>query len=85
MNTETYVQARIDAETKERAAAVLDGMGLSVSDAIRLLMQYVAKEKQLPFAIESPNAVTAKAMEDLEEGRGARFDNLEKLFQDLQS
>ena len=85
MNTDTYVQARIDGNTKERATAVLEGMGLSVSEAIRLLMQYVAEEKQLPFAIESPNAVTTKAMEDLEEGRGARFDNLEKLFQDLQS
>ena len=34
---DTYVRARIDTETKERAASALEAMGLSISDAIRLL------------------------------------------------
>ncbi|BBF64500.1 Antitoxin DinJ [Acidithiobacillus ferridurans] len=42
--TDTYVRARIDTNTKERAASALESMGLSVSDAIRLLMLRIADE-----------------------------------------
>ena len=53
MNTaDTYVRARIDAHTKERAADALQAMGLSISDAIRLLMLHIADEQCLPFAAE---------------------------------
>lgn len=38
----TYVRARIDPSTKQRAADVLEAMGLSISDAIRLLMLRIA-------------------------------------------
>jgi len=58
-------------------------MGLSVSDAIRLLLLRVADEKRLPFAIQAPNATTVKAMEELDEGKGKRFGSAEELFQDL--
>ena len=53
---DTYVRARIDTNTKERAASALKAMGLSVSDAIRLLMLRVAEERSLPFDIKVPNA-----------------------------
>ena len=53
---DTYVRARIDTETKERAADALDAMGLSISDAIRLLMLRVADERRLPFDIKAPDA-----------------------------
>jgi DNA-damage-inducible protein J len=58
-------------------------MGLSVSDAIRLLMLRIAEEKRLPFAVRVPNATTVKAMEELEAGKGKRFDNADDLFEDL--
>ena len=45
--SETYVRARIDTNTKERATAALEAMGLSVSDAIRLLMLRVADEQRV--------------------------------------
>ncbi|MDE2737213.1 MAG: type II toxin-antitoxin system RelB/DinJ family antitoxin [Gemmatimonadota bacterium] len=83
MSTDTVVRARIDSETKERAAEVLQAMGLSVSDAIRLLLLRVADEKRLPFAVQMPNATTVKAMEELDEGKGKRFGNAEEVFQDL--
>ena len=74
MSTDTVVRARIDSDTKARATEALQGMGLSVSDAIRLLLLRVADEKRLPFAVQVPNATTAKAMKELEEGKGQRFD-----------
>ena len=72
----TYVRARIDTATKKSAAKALEAMGLSISDAIRLLMLRVADEKRLPFEVKVPNATTRKAMAELEEG--AAF--LEKPF-----
>ena len=83
MSTDTVVRARIDSDTKARAKETLQAMGLSISDAIRLLLLRVAEEKRLPFAIQVPNATTVKAMEELDEGKGKRFGSAEELFQDL--
>ena len=83
MNTDTVVRARIDSDTKARAAEALHDMGLTVSDAIRLLLLRVADEKRLPFAVQVPNAVTLKAMKELDEGKGKRFASAEELFEDL--
>ncbi|HSG21395.1 MAG TPA: type II toxin-antitoxin system RelB/DinJ family antitoxin [Azonexus sp.] len=54
---DTYVRARIDTNTKERATEALAAMGLSISDAIRLLMLRVADERRLPFEIKVPSAI----------------------------
>lgn len=83
MSADAVVRARIDSDTKMRATEALQAMGLSVSDAIRLLMIRVADEKQLPFAVRVPNATTLKAMKELDEGKGKRFNNAEDFFKDL--
>ena len=64
MAANQLVQARIDGAVKEEAAAVLATMGLTVSDAVRLLLTRVAQEKALPFAPLIPNAVTIEAMKE---------------------
>jgi DNA-damage-inducible protein J len=84
MNTaDTYVRARIDANTKERAADALGAMGLSISDAIRLLMLRVADERRWPFDVKVPNATTRKAIAELETGKGNRFASVDDLMTDL--
>ena len=83
MPTDTVVRARIDSETKARATEALNAMGLSVSDAIRLLLMRVADERRLPFVVRAPNPATLKAMKELDEGKGKRFDSAEALFEDL--
>ncbi len=85
MVADTYVRARIDADTKKRAADALDAMGLSISDAIRLLMLRIADEQRLPFDVKVPNATTRKAIAKLEAGKGARFASVEALMADLES
>ena len=80
---DTYVRARIDTDTKERAAEVLQAMGLSISDAIRLLMFRIADERRMPFEIKAPNATTRKAMAELEAGKGKSFASVEALMADL--
>ena len=75
MPADTVVRARIDAATKERAAAALEAMGLSISDAIRLLMLRIADEQRLPFEVKVPNAATRRAMTELDQGKGKRFNS----------
>jgi len=62
MTENSVVRARIDEATKTEAAAVLAAMGLSLSDAFRLLSKRVAAEKALPFEPLVPNAETVAAM-----------------------
>ena len=83
MSRDTVVRARIDSDTKARAMEALQAMGLSVSDAIRLLLLRVADEKRLPFGIQVPNPATVNAMKELHEGKGQRFGSAEELFRDL--
>ncbi|MEI6730900.1 MAG: type II toxin-antitoxin system RelB/DinJ family antitoxin [Pseudomonadota bacterium] len=84
MNTaESYVRARIDILTKERASAALGAMGLSVSDAIRLLMMRIADEKCLPFDVKVPNSTTREAIAELKAGKGKKFSGVQALMADL--
>ncbi len=84
MGADTVVRARIDPDTKARAAKALHAMGLSISDAIRLLMVRVADEQRLPFAVQVPNAATIEAMAELDKGQGRRFESTEDLLRDLE-
>ncbi len=80
---DTFVRARIDTDTKERASEALAAMGLSVSDAIRLLMLRIADERRLPFEVKAPNATTRKAIAELEAGKGKRLASVAALMADL--
>jgi DNA-damage-inducible protein J len=68
MAANAVVRARIDEETKTEAAAVLKAMGLTVSDAFRLLLVRIAKEKALPFEPLVPNEETIEAMKAARRG-----------------
>jgi DNA-damage-inducible protein J len=80
---DTYVRARIDSATKDRAADALAAMGLSISDAIRLLMFRVVDERRLPFEVKAPNAKTRKAIAELEGGKGKRFASAAAMLAEL--
>jgi DNA-damage-inducible protein J len=62
MATTAMVHVRVDEKVKAKATKTLAEMGLSVSDAVRMMLVRVAKEKALPFEVRTPNAVTGKAM-----------------------
>ena len=83
MSADSVVRARIDSDTKAQATEALGAMGLTVSDAIRLMLLRVADEKRLPFAVKVPNATTVNAMKELEAGRGKRFADADELFEDI--
>jgi DNA-damage-inducible protein J len=77
------VRARVETGLKKEATAVLSAMGLSVSDAIRLMLVRVVSDKALPFDVRIPNAETQAAMRDIQEGNVKRFDSMDALMADL--
>lgn len=77
------VRARIDPGLKKEATAVLSKMGLSVSDAIRMMLVRVAAEHALPFDVRTPNKETKKALRAARAGDVARFDSVSALMADL--
>ena len=79
------VQARVDMEIKDEAAVVLAAMGLTVSDAVRLLRTRVAHEKVLPFAPLVSNAATVAAMQEARAGNLPQFEDVQSLFDDLRA
>ena len=80
---DTIVRARIDAVTKDRATQALDAMGLSISDAIRLLMLRIADEQRLPFDVNVPKAATRRAIAQLEAGKAKKLNSVDDLMADL--
>ncbi|MBF0167374.1 MAG: type II toxin-antitoxin system RelB/DinJ family antitoxin [Alphaproteobacteria bacterium] len=83
MTANAVVRARIDERIKEEASTVLAAMGLTVSDAFRLMMIRIAREKALPFEPLIPNAETIAAMEAARRGELERVGSIDDLLADL--
>lgn len=83
MVTNSVVRARIDEHIKEEAAAVLATMGLTLSDAYRIMLTRIAREKALPFEPLVPNAATIAAMKEARRGAVATFDGVDALMAEL--
>ena len=83
MAANQIVQARIDGAIKEEAATVLAAMGLTISDAVRLLLTKVAHEHALPFDPLIPNETTIAAMREARAGGLKSFDSIDALMTDL--
>ena len=83
MSANAVVRARIDEKIKEEATVVLAAMGLTVSDAFRLMLTRVAREKSLPFEPLVPNATTIAAMKEARNGGLPSFKDAEALLADM--
>jgi DNA-damage-inducible protein J len=79
------VHVRVEKRIKAQAAKTLAAMGLSVSDAVRVLLTRVAVEKALPFEVKVPNASTAAAMREARKGGLPRFGTVPEVIVDLNS
>jgi DNA-damage-inducible protein J len=82
---DTYVRARIDTTTKERASDALEAMGLTISDAIRLLLLRVADEHRLPFDVKVPSKSSRKALAEIDAGKVKSFATVDDLMADLRA
>ena len=79
----TVVRARIDQQIKDEAGAVLASIGLTASDAFRMMMMRIAAEKRLPFEPLVPNAETIEAMKAARAGDLVTMGGLDDLLSDL--
>lgn len=64
MAANAYVRARIDPALKDEATLVLDSLGLTISDVVRMTLTRIARDKALPIELARPNADTIAAMEE---------------------
>lgn len=83
MHGADVVRARIDPGLKRQATEVLDEMGLSLSDAIRLLFVRIAADRAMPFEVRAPNKETIAALEESERGGLPAFKSIDALMADL--
>ncbi len=88
MSTQSsMLHVRMDSELKQKAIETLAAMGLSASDAVRLLFHRIAADQAFPLELKVPNAQTQRAMAESEEmmKRGkARFASANEMFTELE-
>jgi DNA-damage-inducible protein J len=76
------VHSRIQPDIKEQAEGILQRLGLSPTEAIRMFYTQITLRNGLPFDVAIPNDETVKALEDSRKGRNLeRFDSAEELFE----
>lgn len=83
----SMLHVRMDAEMKRRATAALTAMGLTASEAVRLLFHRIAVDQAFPLELKVPNARTRQAMAEVDEmvqDRSARFAKADEAFAELE-
>ncbi len=81
MSQTAVIHTRIDPATKAATERVLEALGLSPTEAIRLLYRQIAMRGEFPLELKVPNALTAKTLDEAEKGVGLEtFDNTDELF-----
>ena len=80
MGKTAYITARVEPTLKASAVGVLQEIGVSTTDAITIFLRQVVLRGGLPFDVRIPNAVTRKAIDDLEAGKGKRSASVDELM-----
>jgi DNA-damage-inducible protein J len=83
MPANAVVRARIDQRLKEEASAILGAVGLTVSDAVRMMLVRTVAEKALPFDPLVPNKKTVAALKAARNGKLKAVGNIDDLIADL--
>ena len=87
MAQSTMLHVRVDEEVKTQASEALAAMGLSVSDAVRILLKRVVDDQAFPLELKVPNARTRAAAQEaraMAKSRAARFGSARALIVELE-
>lgn len=84
MSTPTQLHIQIDEETRSQASKALTSLGLSVSDAVRILLKRIARDQEFPLELKIPNAETRAAMEEARTMAASCFNSAADLFDALE-
>jgi DNA-damage-inducible protein J len=78
------IRARVEPKLKSDAEKILDSLGMTASDAIRIFYKQVVLRKGLPFDVMIPNAETRRAMNDVRNKRNlTEYKDTDEMFKDL--
>ena len=81
MSQTAVIHARIDPDTKAATERILDALGITPTEAIRLLYRQIAMRGEFPIALRMPNVETAAALVKAERGEDIEtFDNSDDLY-----
>jgi len=83
MAANAMIRARIDEQIKNEASVVLEAIGMTTSEAFRLMMTKIAREKKLPFSLLESNDETILAIREAREGGLQSFNSVDDLMADL--
>ena len=83
MSAKTEVRARVDARVKEQAEAISAAAGLTLSDAVRIMLLRTVAERALPFDPFTPNEETVEAMMAARRGELVEVGSVENLLANL--
>lgn len=78
------VRARVNDALKHDVEGILSNLGLTMSDAINVMMNQIRLNKGLPFDVKIPNKMTAKTLDQSKKGEGiTKFNSVDALLDDL--
>lgn len=77
------INTRIEPKLKTEAEAILQKVGLTSAEAVRLFYKQICLQRGLPFDVKIPNKETLKAMHDAETGKTYKAKSVDALFDDL--
>lgn len=81
------VRARVTPALQKEAEAILDQIGLSMSELLRMTLTRVVNDGAVPFELCTPNAETRAAMaeaREIQRARRHRFDTGQDLLHALE-
>lgn len=76
------VNVRIDAQDKHSADLVMEKLGVTPTEVIRLLYRQITLQRRLPFEVALPSE-TLEAVEEIDKGGGSRYASVEDLMSEL--
>jgi len=76
--------ARLTPEIKEKAESILKELGISISAAYEMFYRQIIAHQGIPFDLRIPNKNTLQAIQDARNGKGKKYDSVDKMFQDLE-
>jgi len=84
MSKTATIQTRVDPSVKRNAQKILAKLNITMSEAISMYLSQIALQRGIPFELKIPTELTAKTLQESEEGRNLHsVSSTEQLFQDL--
>ena len=83
MNKAATINARIEPALKRNAESILHHVGISTAEAIRIFYVQICLKKGLPFEVRLPNDKTLAAIDELESGKGSRYNSMDEIWSEI--